>query len=351
MRQRLNNVLQEGTELVRFAVQADFPTMGLRTMQLNARILGSRERGQAAGSSDEETLILLAIEDITERKVKTERLQRFNEDLERRVETRTAEIQDANRMLTLTNESLTAFSHVVGHDLKEPARAVDTLLHVFQEDYGNSMAPGAQALIRDMRAANHRLGLLITGLLELSRNAPLDTRIVRPVGVAEALRTDICTTRFEAALTSWRGNLEISQPDEMVLATVPSLCQVLGNLVLNAIKHNPKDEPKIRVHAKRIDATTVEVAVEDNGPGFPAAIIAGFDDMRSTTRGFGLIIAKRAVENLGAKMCPTRPPSGGGPAPETHGTAHGGGARRWGGWRAEPLRRDQAGTSQNQRDP
>jgi len=73
LRELLEEVLPEKTSIEDFEVEHDFPAIGRKTMLLNARRIRSK-----AGA----TQILLAIEDITERKRAEEELQRINIELE-----------------------------------------------------------------------------------------------------------------------------------------------------------------------------------------------------------------------------------------------------------------------------
>jgi signal transduction histidine kinase len=98
-----------------------------------------------------------------------------------------------------------------------------------------------------------------------------------------------------------------------VVANRTALCQVLGNLVENAVKHNPKEGPVVRVRAEPTsEGNEVEVTVEGNGPGFPPDVVSGFAHMSTTPRGFGLAIAKRGVELMKGRMWLGETPEGGG---------------------------------------
>ena len=72
---------------------------GQQTLLLNGRRL------------DHVQLILLAIEDITERKQAEDALQQLNATLERRVEERTLDLQRSN-------QELNEFAYVASHDLR-----------------------------------------------------------------------------------------------------------------------------------------------------------------------------------------------------------------------------------------
>ena len=226
--------------------------------------------------------------------------------------THPVDLAEANRVLRLANERLDAFTYVVSHDLKAPARAVDTIIMRLQEEHPD-LPEGARALIADAKAANDRLRNLVTGLLEFSRASRADLTNAQSIALDDALRMDDCTTRFRDILAERGGVLEYPGHDIIVHVHAPGLCQALGNLVQNAIKHNTNLHPIVRIRAQAaIDGRMIEIAVEDNGPGFPPDVLANIGLMRTTTRGFGLMIAKRTVELVGGTLSLGHTREGGG---------------------------------------
>lgn len=290
MRGRIERAIREKVDMRNVEVEVENERLGHRTMLLNTRRFPVK---------DGEERILLALDDVTEAK--------HARDL---VAAHARETEAANRRL---GESIDAFSRVVGHDLKEPARAVESLLSVLQEDHAALLPPEGKKLVADARAANERLSRLITGLLALSRASRIEAQDLGPVGIADSLASEVCRTRYEALLAERHATIDPPQPDVLVHATREILCQVLGNLILNAIKHNPAPAPRVRIRAGPAkDAGMIEVVIEDNGPGFSPDLVHGFENMSATTRGFGLLIARRAVENLGGRMWLGRTDAGGG---------------------------------------
>ncbi len=91
LRRLLEEILPADTHFDDYRVEHVFPKIGRRTMLVNARRLE-----QADG---QRPLILLVIEDITERKQAEERLKELNATLEHRVAGRTKELTDTNERL------------------------------------------------------------------------------------------------------------------------------------------------------------------------------------------------------------------------------------------------------------
>ena len=224
------------------------------------------------------------------------------------LEAKNAELARANAALAEANESLEAFSYVVSHDLKEPVRAINAFSRAMEEDHGAQLPPEARELAHRNVETSARLSRLIGGLLDFSRVSRLGPDDLQPIRVEEVMASSECVTRFEPLLEERHARLVVT-PGPALLASPTALAQVLGNLVLNALKHNPNAKPVVKVCSgtSRDDPAFVEVSVEDNGPGFPPAVAERFArlhaDRPSTVRGgFGLLIARRAVERLGGRM-------------------------------------------------
>ncbi|MBA3515916.1 MAG: EAL domain-containing protein [Pyrinomonadaceae bacterium] len=105
LRALLEEILPKNNQFQDFEVEHDFERIGPMTMVLNARRL--------AQGGDRAELILLAIEDITERKRAEEDLRRVKNELEDRVKERTGELSEANNALQI---EITARRHDAFHD-------------------------------------------------------------------------------------------------------------------------------------------------------------------------------------------------------------------------------------------
>jgi signal transduction histidine kinase len=93
----LEEVISKDADVVDFEVNHEFPSLGPKTMLLNARKIQDGHSG--------EPIMLLAIEDISERKRSDERLKQAHDHLESMVEQRSAAIRQLSlKLLTVQDE-------------------------------------------------------------------------------------------------------------------------------------------------------------------------------------------------------------------------------------------------------
>jgi len=98
LRELLEDILPKKTTFDDFEVECRFPNIGRRIMLLNAcRLYREADNTQA---------ILIAIEDITERRRAKEALRGYREHLEELVKERTAEIRTANEASRRKNKAV-----------------------------------------------------------------------------------------------------------------------------------------------------------------------------------------------------------------------------------------------------
>lgn len=218
---------------------------------------------------------------------------------------RDAQLLEANEALRHANEDLRAFAFVVSHDLKEPMRAIEGYLDIFVQEKGEGLDPEAQDLLRQTRLAAKRLRAQLERLLEYSR-ASRDELALAPTSVADVIASDSCWTHFARLARERNARLDVAGDIPHVHANPEALAQVMGNLIANAIRHNPSAVPIVAVsgHARE---GHVHIVVKDNGKGFPEKVRDAFAagallPGSGAGSGFGLAIARRAVERLGGTM-------------------------------------------------
>jgi len=196
--------------------------------------------------------MLGTIIDITDRK-------NTEEELERRVFERTAELHQANLKLERSNHELEQYAYVASHDLQEPLRKIRTysgmLYHELVQKYDKSTAAVLQKVINSAE----RMSNLIYDLLNFSR-------LLKPENVLE--KTDLNTiirniiSDFELALEQKKARIEIDALP--VINSVPlQMNQLFYNLLNNALKFSRKDTPPV-ILVKAIPLSTEQVAMNKN---------------------------------------------------------------------------------------
>ena len=225
-----------------------------------------------------------------------ESVKRHGEELELRVQERTAALQAANK-------ELEAFSYSVSHDLRAPLRAVDGYALMLTEDYGERLDDEGRRLLSVVRASAEQMGRLIDDLLKFSQigrralaKAPVDMRALVSEVVAE-LAPAYPKARIEL------GALPAAVGDRAMLR------QVWSNLIGNALKYSSQAEaPRVQISGSA--AAERVYSVQDNGAGFDMRYYEKLfnvfqrlhrqDEFEGT--GVGLAIVARVVTRHGGRV-------------------------------------------------
>lgn len=258
--------------------------------------------------------LFAAARDVTERmRAEAERvsaneaLRKLNQELESRVERRTAEISSINAQLAESMANLESFAYSVSHDLRAPLRHLDGFLSLLFDRSYSCLDDTARHYMDRMQEASQRMGRLIDELLQFSKlgreelhKAEVDlNRLVR-----EALR------ELEPA-TQDRDIVWTIDSLPHVAADQPMLRQLLENLLANAIKFTRGRSPaEIHVGSRLGQDGEVTVFVRDNGVGFDmryyGKMFQIFQRLHSENdfegTGIGLALAKRVVERHGGRI-------------------------------------------------
>jgi PAS domain S-box-containing protein len=292
LRDLLEGILPRNAVFENFEMSHDFPNLGRRTMLLNARRLYRETKATE--------LILLAIEDITERKQVEEALRRSRDELELRVGERTADLE-------LRNKELQNFVFVASHDLREPLRKIQTFGDMLTAKRDVPLDESSRNYITRMQRAAARMQDLLNSLLSYSRvitkGEPEDeTDLGKSVKAA--------LSNLEMIIREKNGRVEVGDLPR-VRADHVSIIQLFQNLIENALKfHRDGEALHIKIHAKEVrDAH--EIYIEDNGIGFEEKyldkIFLPFQRLHGRSSeyggvGMGLAICKKIVERHGGSI-------------------------------------------------
>jgi two-component system, OmpR family, sensor histidine kinase MprB len=224
------------------------------------------------------------------------------------------------RSVNALDASVHAQRHLVAdasHELRTPVTSLRTNIEILQQQGADIGAEDQQRLLADVVEQTEELTLLINDLIDLARGEEprADTEEVRLdilVGeVLERTRRHAPTTRLQAELEPY------------VVTAVPSrLERAVGNLLDNAIKYSPPDEPvEIRLLADRRSPGSIggELTVRDHGPGISAEDLPhvfdrfyrGAEARGRPGSGLGLAIVQQVAVQLGGTVR-AEPATGGG---------------------------------------
>lgn len=221
------------------------------------------------------------------------RVHHIQEELEHKVQSRTQELEAANK-------ELEAFSYSVSHDLRAPLRAVSGYAMMLKEDYDDSFDDEARRITGNILANVKMMGRLIDDLLAFSRLGKREVR-KQPVDIREL--AEAAVTELSAALPADRFLIDV--------AAMPSckgdsdlLKQVWVNLIGNAIKYSSKrEDPHIAIGSIEDTAGAIYF-VRDNGAGFEMKyadkLFKVFQRLHSQEEfegtGIGLALVKRILD-------------------------------------------------------
>jgi len=231
--------------------------------------------------TEEGTVVLSAIRDISERS---------------RVET----------ALKVSNRELEAFSYSVAHDLRAPLRAMNGFAQILLDEHKSQLDEDAVDCLQEIHSNALRMGALIDALLSLARLARSELSVAR-IDLSDVARTIASQLRASEPERA----VEVVIAEDLQAALDPRLARTLmDNLLGNAWKFT-----------RRVPAARIEVGgtwnggartffVRDNGAGFDMAhaerLFAPFQRLHTVGEfqgtGIGLATAQRIVHLHGGRI-------------------------------------------------
>ena len=249
--------------------------------------------------SDGSPLILELGMDVTDRKKAEEEVLQLNEELEQRVEKRTAQLEAANR-------ELESFSYSVSHDLRAPLRAIDGFSRILLKDHAERLDAEGQRLLDIIRTNTQQMGQLIDDLLAFSR---LGRRELKAAKLDMGALVQDVVKKLQDPLEDRKVQWDL-KPLPEARADRALMHQVWVNLLGNALKFTRSRESAVIEVGCRSAADEEVYYVKDNGVGFDmqyASKLFGvfhrlhrYEEFEGT--GVGLALVQRIIQRHGGRV-------------------------------------------------
>lgn len=243
----------------------------------------------------EEIAVIQALADSTSIALENVRVY---QELEQRVASRTAELQDLNK-------ALEEFTYFASHDLRAPLRHIHAFSDILIEEAEGKLSAEADSALTHIKTAAHSMGALLEGLLKLAHAGQQTLQLTRVDMNALVLA---CVTQIKETTNTTAefkiGTLPAANGDPVLLR------QVWTNFIGNAVKYSSASaQPIVEIGSQEVD-NKIYYFVHDNGVGFDMAeasqVFDAFKRLESGKQfagsGIGLAIVNRIVSRHGGRV-------------------------------------------------
>jgi light-regulated signal transduction histidine kinase (bacteriophytochrome) len=228
------------------------------------------------------------------------RLRRKNEQLEKIIAGRTAELQAAN-------QELESFAYSISHDLQAPLRALEGITRILVEEYATSLPDEPLRYLQLVREGSQRMSRLLKDLLIYSRLGR------QPISKTSVATTDLVRQVVDELSPMQEGrDVRVNIGDLPDCLADPALTrQVFTNLLENAFKFTrTRKVAEIEVGSYQGENNKVVYFVKDNGVGFDMqyadTLFGIFQRMHREEEyegtGIGLASAQRIIHRHGGRI-------------------------------------------------
>ena len=265
-------------------------------------------------NSDRSAGLLMTLTDVTELKTVVQQVRALNEQLEQKVQDRTARLQQATEEAELANRSKSQFLATMSHELRTPLNSLVGYLQLLET---TSLNDEQLEYLKMMQLASRNQLAVIGDVLDVARieagrveleTAPFQLRhmldqlerLIRPLAQAKGLQFCVQTG---PELTDLR-----------LLGDEDRIKQILLNLLGNAVKFTDQGSISLQVQTTGVTATEqrLQFVVSDTGCGIPEQLhqrifepftqVDGSITRRFSGSGLGLSIARTLAELMGGRL-------------------------------------------------
>jgi signal transduction histidine kinase len=248
-------------------------------------------------------------------------LSRANDDLERRIAERTAELVATNDQLRVAiteaqaaNRAKDEFLATMSHELRTPLNGLVAMSHLLQR---TRLDEAQQKMTAVIRSSSDAMAQVVTDLLD-ALDLTTNELVLRPerIQLGDVMRQAAAEAQESAAAKGLTFRLDLDPAAEgAVQADGRRLRQVLGKLLGNAVKFADAGEVCLAVIRSPAEPDMVIVEVRDTGIGIDPGVLEqlfrpfhqadGSHTRRFGGLGLGLAISRGIVERMGGSITAT----------------------------------------------
>lgn len=243
LRVLLENILPKNRVLKNYAVTHNFPSLGRRTILLNARQVDSKQ------------LILLAMEDVTmQLKIKIDTAE-LTENL----------VKQRDKLQNL-NDAKEEFIALASHQLRTPATVVKQYLGMLSEGYAGEISKKQSEMLGVANKNNERQLEIIEDLLRVAKVDAGKVYLDKSSCDVFALVKEAISGQA-VLFENRKQTIVLNKPKTQIVASIDSklILMVIENILDNAGKYSNEGQV-ISIDVTQ-DKTNTMIAIKDSGVG------------------------------------------------------------------------------------
>jgi signal transduction histidine kinase len=215
-------------------------------------------------------------------------------------------LEQSLRKLEEKNRDLEQFAFIAAHDLKSPLNGISTLTELLMDSHAEALREDGLRMMSAIKGSSAQLSGMISGLLEYYR-LDATTEVPKELLPVDAVRSKLMQ------LFAGEDQLAIDFETSIVMLNCngSAVCQILVNLISNAVKYGDKDLTQVTIRIEEFMSHYL-FEVSDNGPGIPEdqhhklfqlfSIITPHDRKGQKGNGLGLATVKKLVYRMGGDV-------------------------------------------------
>lgn len=213
----------------------------------------------------------------TRKKAESELLQ-YQTDLQRLVNERTMQLENAKRIAEISNQAKSDFFANVSHELRTPLNAILGFSNIMLNINGNGLTERQKEYLHDINESGRRLLSMITKIIDMGElESGKKHLVIDKMQVDDLISGAVAFIEEDARNKQISLSVTMQQKIGAIYADKRKLDQVMANLLSNAVKFTPR-HGSIKINTVKVSSGVtehpgggspeyLEITVGDTGTG------------------------------------------------------------------------------------